>query len=76
MAPSRSTAWWWSWTPVGASCAACTLPSTRSTCSPRCWSTRDTFTWAPTGTLSLDASSFKKRHGPKFFNFDVFSFRN
>uniref|UniRef100_A0A4D5RB64 Putative secreted protein n=1 Tax=Ixodes scapularis TaxID=6945 RepID=A0A4D5RB64_IXOSC len=58
MAPTRSTAWWWSWTPAATSCAACTLPSTRSTCSPRCWSTKDTFTWAPTGTLSLDGSSF------------------
>uniref|UniRef100_A0A6B0ULZ8 Putative secreted protein n=1 Tax=Ixodes ricinus TaxID=34613 RepID=A0A6B0ULZ8_IXORI len=58
MAPSRSTAWWWSWTPAAVLCAACTLPSTRSTCSPRCWSTRDTSTWAPTGTLTSDASSF------------------
>uniref|UniRef100_A0A4D5S0K0 Putative secreted protein n=1 Tax=Ixodes scapularis TaxID=6945 RepID=A0A4D5S0K0_IXOSC len=58
MAPTRSTAWWRSWTPAATSCAACTLPSTRSTCSPRRWSTRDTFTWAPIGTLSLDASSF------------------
>uniref|UniRef100_A0A4D5RAP5 Putative secreted protein n=1 Tax=Ixodes scapularis TaxID=6945 RepID=A0A4D5RAP5_IXOSC len=58
MAPSRSTAWWWSWTSAAVLCAACTLPSPRFTCSLRCWSTRDTSTWAPTGTLTSDASSF------------------